>query len=224
MESSSETQAHFKVGEFFLISNLFSLFRIAIIPVLAYYLAKPDQTSALTALSILIIAGLTDVLDGLIARKLNQVSQLGMILDPLADKILAAALVIMLIFFRSFPIWLALVIIGRDLIILMAATVLLKRKQLVVPSNVTGKYAFFFIVVLLACYVVRFGFGVKLTTFISVVLLIFSMIVYARKFARIKREQALSEFKDRTTYQLIRVGLTAIILIVLIVKLYLFLT
>jgi len=213
-----------QLRELWQLSNLFSLFRIVIIPVLGYFLARPDNTSAFIALIILIIAGITDGLDGYFARKLNQVSPLGMILDPLADKLLAGALVVLLILFRDFPIWLAALIIGRDLLILGAATALLKAKSVVVSSNITGKYAFFFMVVLLACFIIRFEFGVKLMTFVSSALIIASIIVYAHSFAKIKRGESTPEFKDKTTYQILRVGLTAILLVVMLVKLYLSLT
>jgi CDP-diacylglycerol--glycerol-3-phosphate 3-phosphatidyltransferase len=207
--------------EFLLISNLFSLFRLAVIPVIWHFLKQPDSKSAYIALLILILAGLTDWLDGYLARKLNQISKMGMVLDPLADKILAGALVIMLIFARDFPIWLALVIVGRDLLILLASSILLRGKNLVVQSNLTGKYAFFFIVVLLACSIIRFEFGIFVTTYISLSLIAISTVFYARTFILIKRGETPRPFQDKLIFQIARVGLTAIVLAIFLVKLYL---
>ncbi len=209
-----------RLNELFLISNLFSLFRIIIIPVLWYYISRPDENSGYMALAILIIAGISDGLDGYLARKLNQVSKMGLILDPLADKILAAALVVMLIFYRDFPIWLAGLIIGRDLLILVAAAVLLKGRKIVVPSTITGKYAFFFIVALLSCSVIRFEFGLALLTFVTTVLIIVSMVIYAGTYMRMKNGENAASFRDKTVFIILRIGLTAAIMIGLLVKLY----
>jgi CDP-diacylglycerol--glycerol-3-phosphate 3-phosphatidyltransferase len=210
-----------RIRELFLLSNLFSLFRLAVIPVLWHFLSKPDQTSSYIALFILILAGVTDWLDGYLARKLNQISKMGMVLDPLADKILAGALVIMLIFTRQFPIWLAALIVGRDLLILGASSALLRGKNLIVPSNITGKYAFFFIMVLLACSVIKFEFGFYLSTYIAVALILLSMIMYAKVFGKVKKEEPLAPFRDKPGYRIVRVGLTASVLIVMLIKLYL---
>ena len=79
------------------------------------------------ALVVFFFAGVTDFLDGYIARKLNQQSRLGQMLDPLADKFLiASAFVVMALphsGFPSIPIWLAVLVIGRDILILIGAGV-----------------------------------------------------------------------------------------------------
>lgn len=220
MDHKQPENEHLNFSEIFWISNLLSLFRVLIIPLLWHFLAKGDSGSAYAALLILILAGLSDGLDGFIARKLNQISKLGMILDPLCDKILAAALVVLLILYRDFPLWLAAVIIGRDFLILAAALVLLKEEKVVVPSNIAGKYAFFYIVVLLACSVIRFEFGVWLLTYISLALILFSIFAYAEDFGKIKRGESLATFQDKAVYKIIRVGLTAVFLLFLLAKLY----
>lgn len=145
----------------------------------------------------------------------------GMVLDPLADKILAAFLAVMLIFYRDFPLWLAATIISRDLVILMASATLLRGKNVVVPSTITGKYAFFFIVILLACSVIRFEYGVWLTTYICFVLIALSIIIYTRLFDRIRRGKSFLPFKDISLFKFVRVSLTALVLAFLLIKLYL---
>ena len=62
----------------------------------------------------------TDLIDGWIARNFNQASRFGAFLDPVADKIFAGITVVLLIFYRDLPLWLAAVILGRDLIIMLA--------------------------------------------------------------------------------------------------------
>ena len=167
--------------------NLLSLLRIVIIPFIGYYLSKANFQSTMTCVALLVVAGITDVLDGYLARRMKQVSRLGMVLDPLADKILAAALVVMLVFFRDLSLWLALVIVGRDLLILVAGILLLKGKNVVVPSNLTGKYAFVAIAFLIGSYIIRFGFGATLMTYVAIALIVASTIIYARGFIQLKK-------------------------------------
>ena len=220
MKVTQETNQKMRFSELFLISNLFSLFRILIIPLLWYYISRPGESSGYIALAILIFAGISDGLDGYLARKRNQVSTMGLVLDPVADKILAASLVIMLIFFRGFPIWLAVLIIGRDLLILSAAAALLRGRKIVVPSTITGKYTFFFIVALLSCSVIRFDFGVAVLTFVTTVLIIASMVIYAGTYMKMKNERNVATFQDKKVFRIIRIGLTAVIMMGLLIKLF----
>ena len=204
-------------------ANLLSLSRVLLIPFIGYYLWRGDNQATLICALLLIVAGITDVLDGFVARRLNQVSRLGMVLDPLADKILAVALVIMLIFFRGFPPWLAVVIVGRDLLILAAGMVLLKGSDIVVPSNLTGKYTFAAIAFLLGSYVIRFNFGVTLMTYMTVILITASTIIYARTFVLLKRGASPAPFADRPLYRNTRVVVSIAVLGGYFYKLFLFL-
>ncbi|MFH2035972.1 MAG: CDP-alcohol phosphatidyltransferase family protein, partial [Candidatus Zixiibacteriota bacterium] len=106
--------AKINISDFFLIPNLLSFVRILITIPLGYYLAINNNESILICAILLIAAGLTDFLDGLTARVLNQKSLLGLYLDPLADKFMAIILIIELVFTRSFPVWLAVAVIIRD--------------------------------------------------------------------------------------------------------------
>jgi CDP-diacylglycerol--glycerol-3-phosphate 3-phosphatidyltransferase len=204
-------------------ANLLSLSRILLTPFIGYYLWKGDDQSTLICAVLLIIAGITDGLDGFLARRLNQVSRLGVVLDPLADKVFAAALVVMLIFFRGMPVWLAIVIVGRDLLLLAGGILLLKGKDVVIPSNLTGKYTFGSIAVLLGSYVIRFDFGITLFTYVTVALIAASTIAYVRIFLLAKKGIAPEPFVDRSFYRGARVVITIVIAAVSIYKLYQFL-
>ena len=210
------------ISSLFQPANLLSLSRIALIPFIGYYLWRGDNQATLICAVLLIVAGITDLLDGYVARRLNQVSRLGIVLDPLADKILAGSLVVMLIFFRDLPLWLAIVILGRDLMIIAGALVLLKGKDTVVPSNLTGKYAFTAIALLLGSYVIRFDFGIELMTYITVILIAASAIIYARIFVLLRRGTSPASFTDRFVYRATRVVIIIGIASVYLYKLYLF--
>ena len=208
-----------QLNELFKISNFMSLFRILVIPLLWYFLSRPGREPALIAFLIVCLAAVSDGLDGLLARMRNEVSRLGMILDPFADKVFAGALVILLVIYRDFPIWLAVLILGRDLVILAAAAFLLRGKEIVVQPNLTGKYAFAAISVLLACSVVRFKFGFEIMTIISTALIAASIYNYRRVLSFAKRGETPPEFKDNRIYRYIRLALSTALIILLLAKL-----
>lgn len=204
--------------EWFQSPNLLSLSRVFLTPFIGYYLALGDSRATVICIILLIVAGITDGLDGYLARRLDQVSKLGMALDPVADKVFAGVLVVLLIFYRDFPVWLAGVIIGRDLLILAAGSILLKGKELVLPSNISGKYAFGVIPFLVGSYIIRFDFGVMLMTYVTVLLLIVSTIIYARVFVTVKKGVAMSVFHDKPAYKVMRIGASMLVLAVFFYK------
>ncbi|HZK77087.1 MAG TPA: CDP-alcohol phosphatidyltransferase family protein [Candidatus Kapabacteria bacterium] len=91
--------------------------------------------------SIFIAAALTDVLDGIIARKTNTVSEFGKIVDPLADKIFVGFVVIAMAVYGLLPVWFLAIIIGRDLVILAGGWWAKRKLGVVLPSNYPGKIA-----------------------------------------------------------------------------------
>jgi cardiolipin synthase len=94
--------------------NLITLSRIALVPALILLLKDQDYTAALVVFA---IAGVSDGLDGLLAKRLGHTSQLGAILDPIADKILLVSAYVMLTVLGHLPFWLMLVVAFRDLTI-----------------------------------------------------------------------------------------------------------
>ena len=86
-------------------------------------------------------AALTDWLDGFVARKTETVSEWGMIIDPIADKILVVSVMLVMLFKQIIPPWFAAVIIVRDVIIIVCGWWLKWRHSLVLPSLMSGKIA-----------------------------------------------------------------------------------
>lgn len=202
-------------------SNLLSVSRILLTPFIGYFLWKGDSRSTLICVGLLTFAGITDFFDGWLARRLNQVTRLGMILDPVADKVLAVALVVMLIFFRDLPLWLAAVIVGRDLLIVAAGAVLLRGNDIVVPSNVTGKYTFASIVFLLASFIIRYEFGILLMTYLAVSLIIISTFIYAKSFTFARRGLRPTPVVDRPIHKIARAAIALALGALYFYKLYL---
>ena len=126
--------------------NLLSLFRIGIIPVLVYLLTFTDRVSAVLAASLFLIASITDYFDGYFARRNRSVSDLGKILDPLADKLMVIAVLIMLTAIDrpgepSVPAWLVVVIITRETAVTVIRGIALSE-GIVMHAETLGKYKF----------------------------------------------------------------------------------
>ncbi len=92
-----------------------TLARIVLVPLLMVFLISSSRVHALIASAIFVAASLTDWLDGLIARRRNQVTTLGKLLDPVADKLLVAAALISLVQIEKVPAWMVMIIIGREI-------------------------------------------------------------------------------------------------------------
>ena len=103
------------------IPNLITLLRIILVPVIVILLI---QGSFYKALIVFIVAGLSDALDGFLARVLKQQTVLGAYLDPIADKALLASSFVTLSILHIIPSWLAVIVISRDFIILLGISVL----------------------------------------------------------------------------------------------------
>lgn len=97
------------------IPNTLTILRIALIPVLVFLMLSPTKLYGILATTIFSIASITDWLDGYLARKMNIVTNLGKFLDPIADKLLIAAALIMLAGLGRVPAWMVVVIIGREI-------------------------------------------------------------------------------------------------------------
>ena len=92
-----------------------TLFRIVLVPFIIVFLISSDRVHVLIAAVIFMAASLTDWLDGRMARRWNQVTRLGTLLDPVADKVLVAAALVALVQIDMVEAWVAVVIIGREL-------------------------------------------------------------------------------------------------------------
>ena len=190
------------------IPNLISIGRLIFLFPAGYFIAQTNRYSPLYALIFLFIAALSDFIDGFLARRLHQQTELGKILDPLADKIMAATLVVLLFLHREFPLWLAALILGRDLLIMLGGIYLRRKIGFVAPSNLSGKYCFAAIAVLLLSYVINFRFGIDMFLIIAIALMTLSLIAYIRSFIIALKTGALPKFKDRPTYKYLRIGVT----------------
>lgn len=125
-----------KKEEIFTFSNIISFLRLLLAIPIYYYISIYEN---LIAISFVLLAVLTDILDGYFARRWNQITSLGKIIDPLADKSCTIAGFLALSFYQDLPLWITLSIIIRDIIILTASAFIIGSKKLVLASNIPGK-------------------------------------------------------------------------------------
>jgi cardiolipin synthase len=123
------------------VPNIISFVRIALIPVFVLLIVDRDTTTAGIVLFGAVVA--TDWLDGAIARRTGQVSELGKILDPVADRASIAAGLIALVVRDVFPLWAALLILVRDAAVLVGGAVVLVVRGIRVDVRWIGKVATF---------------------------------------------------------------------------------
>jgi len=122
------------------IPNLLSLVRLLLIPVFFLLLAGRQFGWALLALA---VASLTDLFDGIIARRFGQVTRLGAQLDPVADRLTILAALLGLGIAGLIPWWFIAVLLGRDLLIVLLGLVLARRGYGMLPVHHLGKLATF---------------------------------------------------------------------------------
>jgi len=118
------------------VPNLLSLLRLALVPVFLVLILNGFN---LEAVIVLIVASVTDYLDGYFARKLNQETRLGQLLDPAADRLYIFATLIGLSAVGYIPMWLPMIVIGRDLLLLFTYPILASRGYGPLPVHYLGK-------------------------------------------------------------------------------------
>ena len=99
------------------IANLIALFRIVILPVIAYLVYQETATALLWAIILLILAIISDIVDGYVARKRKEITKIGSFLDPFADKILALGLLFDFVLRDTFSLWIFSFFIFRDFLV-----------------------------------------------------------------------------------------------------------
>ena len=121
------------------IPNVLTIIRFLLIPGFVYYYFSPSEDGVRIAIIIFIIAGLTDILDGFIARKYNLITKLGIVLDPLADKLMLLTVLISITLKNRFA-WIIIVVAVKESLMILGAITLFNNHDIVVPANKLVNY------------------------------------------------------------------------------------
>ncbi len=119
--------------------NTLTLFRIAVIPIIVILMLYPNRISTWIAALLFSAAAITDYFDGYFARRFGLVSNLGKVMDPVADKLLASSAFIMLASLGWVPAWIVCIIIGREIAVTGLRNIIAEKGEDVSASNL-GKY------------------------------------------------------------------------------------
>lgn len=164
---------------------MLSLSRIVLMIPSVYFLATPIHLNREIAVLIMLLAVITDALDGYLARLLNEISELGKIIDPLADKISIGIVVVMLVIFGDIPLWFAVVVLGRDIIIFLAGLYLKAKIGIILPSTLSGKVTVAFLALYIILSILKYDyFAVTMIPlqWLCIVLMGYSFTIYANRF------------------------------------------
>ena len=168
------------------IPNVLTIIRMLLIPVFVVLFFKGHK---MASLAVFCAASLTDMLDGYLARKLNQITDFGKLFDPLADKLMVLTAMVLQTFWGPLPLVAVIIVAAKELVMVLGGVFMLK-KDVVVYSNYVGKTAqVFFIASLILSFfhekflegsVILWGMTPDiLLLWITVALAIAAMIVYA---------------------------------------------
>jgi CDP-diacylglycerol--glycerol-3-phosphate 3-phosphatidyltransferase len=192
--------------EFLNLPNILTLLRIAVIPIVIYFLLEGTPWSSIYATILFSAAAITDVVDGYLARKWNLITITGKFLDPLADKLIVMAVLVVLVEMGRIPAWMVVLLLSREISI-TALRSIASSEGLIIDAGREGKiktsfqlvglvflcmhysypFDFYFIQPVVRCSVIGFW-----LLFTSMVFSIFSAFGYLRAFYQFSPNQSNS--------------------------------
>lgn len=184
---TTPTPERFHWREWLYPSNLLTLGRLLLLVPTLRYLQQPDKHWH--ALACFHLAMLTDALDGPVARKRHEVSQLGALIDPIADKLLIDSTALMLVRTRGFPRWMTTLLLLRDGGILLAALLVLRHTAQITPARSAGKISTVAMTSTLIGYMADGPRTGRPLLYVALVPFLLSFVQYGHHFVRLMREQ-----------------------------------
>lgn len=170
------------------VPNILTGIRLLLIPVIFYFALEENYVLAVIFLT---LSGITDVLDGYIARKYNFISDFGTLFDPLADKLTQISTLVVLVIQGIIPLWILIVVIIKELL-MIAGAAFLYDKNTVVGSRWYGKAAtvLFYIAILVSMLNKQFELGWNFDIvlyYLALALTIFALYMYFKTFSKLKK-------------------------------------
>ena len=168
------------------IPNILTIIRFILIP---FIFVSVITKHFLVALIIFTISALTDVLDGFIARKFNYITNIGKLIDPLADKLTQISLLLSLAILGILPWWIFAIVFIKELVMVISASVLYSKDDVVVYSKWYGKLAtvLFYLAIVCSLLINQFNISIPFRLdlylyYLAILATVFALIMYAIKF------------------------------------------
>ena len=184
----------FKPRDLVTVPNLITFFRFVLVPPFVYFFINEQFLLAGIMIG---LSGLSDCFDGFFARKLNQVTSLGKILDPIADKVTLVAVAVCMVIYIPSILPIMLVLVGKEFLMLLGGFIMLLRKMTPPPANIFGKLAtlvFYFVISLIIFIKIVTGKEIMPVIIIGLVLvaaaMLLALVQYAVMFVKINKENS----------------------------------
>lgn len=162
------------------LANALTISRFFFVPVYLYMFFSNIPNKEYWSLAIVLLAGLTDIADGYIARKKKQITELGIMLDPLADKIMLTTVFISFLFTNKIGIWATLAIVARETAMILGSLFFRLRRKKTVSSNIMGKLSTVLFYMALAAIILNFSFS-EIFLWIVIIYSYITTFVYIRE-------------------------------------------
>ena len=168
------------------IPNILTIIRFILIPFLYISVLSHHY---LTALIIFTISALTDILDGYIARKYNYITDIGKLIDPLADKLTQISLLLSLAILKILPWRIFAIVFIKELVLIVSSSVLYSKKDVVVYSKWYGKLAttLFYLAIVASLVINHFNITIAFRVdlylyYLAILATVFALVMYSIKF------------------------------------------
>lgn len=203
MDNSQKEIWNFKVSDLFTVPNIITYLRFVLIVPFVYFFLQEKYIIAMICIG---VSGLTDCFDGLAARKLNQVTSLGKLLDPIADKVTLLAVVVCMVILVPVLLPVLVILLLKDVLMLLGGTDLI-NKGLTPPAakwyGKVGTVVFYFSVCLIVFLKAVFNYenlpiDIVLLS-ITALTMLFALYQYGKIYFQMIKEYNLSKEKDKNS-------------------------
>lgn len=171
--------------------NFLTTIRFLLVPLFIYVFFHEGQSNILYATYIFILAGVTDVLDGYIARKYNLITKWGQAMDPLADKLMLLTVLVCFTIKDYLPVWVITIVGLKEILMILGGLFLYyKKDKIVVPANKFGKIAtvIFYVAILYMAF--KLPYSMILISF-AIIFALFALIKYIQHFRQLQKNASI---------------------------------
>lgn len=171
------------------IPNILTFIRLLLIFVYIFIFYSFYEHTLLYALGIFLLSGLTDILDGRIARKYNLVTELGTLLDPLADKLMLITVLFTLFSINIIPLFIVIIVLAKELTMIIGAFLLYRKYDKTISADYYGKIATVLFYIAVTCIIIKIPYSIYLL-FIAIAFNFVAFTNYVFKYRKVKKDKS----------------------------------
>ncbi len=167
-----------KIDKIHTISNHLSFSRILLTAPIYYFIQNMEQSDfhRYFAVFLMVLAAITDYLDGYFARKYDHVTEFGKIIDPIADKIAVGVITFTLFAKGLIPLYILVVVVARDVLIFVGGLIISNKIGKVLPSNLLGKITVFILVIYILLLVLGLSSNPTIFNHYNIIIILMSLL------------------------------------------------